>query len=189
MDDPDSFYSLASTDISENLTRKYRHERRFEEAYRIHGALFEAASLASPRDCKLDPVVEAMAATGFVRQASCLTSGGGAAGHRTVPYELAWKTGSWEIPAPGFQQRQDPSGTIYMLLRAVQQDRDTSQVTALAEEALATQAKRLAATSSDSTVPTASIVSALIGLHEVRSMLASPNYAQLCLETEDDNLP
>lgn len=174
LDEPDGFYSIKAEDINEGLTRKYTHETRAESAYRVSGAIFEARSqvngqLPNPLD-----VARPMASSGFTHQAIGLLGSGSPNTRDTLPYDLAWKTGAWDLPFPSHQIDTDTSASIYAILRTLRNDTDSSYAQQLLYRSMNCQARKLLSITHENPTPDREAVSALMLFHEVNNLRMNP---------------
>lgn len=119
IDEPDGFYAIPSRDTKQYLVRKFHHERNWENAFKFHGAAYEA----TPTDMTASQgILESLHAFGFDRLALSMGESSRLDSALDVDYALAWRTGTWDLP---LRQSSDlPSATLYGVLRAVHRGRD-----------------------------------------------------------------
>lgn len=159
--------------MTQSLLRRYRHEGRSEEAYRLSGAIFEAKQQVFSGHGDISLAAHSMAAFGFDRQALALLGTAPNVERRGLPYDLAWKAGKWDLPLPAGGELRDGPTAIYTVLRSLQQDRDFQHSQSLLDNALVHQATRLFNISDSSPVPDKVATSALLTLFTVQQLQPS----------------
>lgn len=149
--------------------RKYSHESKSEAAYRVSAALFQARTQLDARSSNMEPIVQSMAKSGFTCQANMLLSASKEVDPRngTLPFDLAWKTGSWSLPLPPDESRKDGSTATYAILRALEHETSSSHAQVLLQHSLEVQALQIASISHQNPLPDREAVGSLLLLHEI----------------------
>lgn len=136
IDEPDGFYGIRSGNLNDFLIKRLHHEKQWDTAFRYHGA----ALAARPTDAvHTQGIAQSLHAFGFDRLAmtalgSTSFSQACSQNESDMSYELGWRTGAWDLP--DCRAGQYPGASLYVSLRAVHCERDTSRVDAVIRQSL-----------------------------------------------------
>lgn len=176
--EPDGFYGRESADVRVALAQRYQHEGRWGDALGHFGAQFENPSsrLGRPAPSEVSSgLVQSLASFGFNRLAMSILQPAraeGAINERDVPagfpYELAWRTDTWDIPVER-RAAGTSSVALYSALRAVHASRDHSGLVAMVDSVLVSETAKLAYVSLDSPAPDDTTVSTVLAIREIRN--------------------
>lgn len=177
IDDPDGFYGRQAQDVGEALVRRYEHEGRWGDAFRVYGSAYEGQSgrTCAFLDLSATPgVVQSLASTGFNRLAMAILQPArteGAVREESLkpglPYELGWRTETWDLP---IEKRSAGSSSValYSSLRSVHAARDPAELQAIVDSATLAETSKLALVSLDVPTPNEEALSTLLSLREIR---------------------
>ncbi|KAK8844109.1 hypothetical protein IAR55_006903 [Kwoniella newhampshirensis] len=173
VEDPDGFYGIQNHDVRDALLRRLQHEGQSNRAFGWNGALIEASS---SREQNLLPALRNLHDFGFSRLASSVAS----QSHRTqdrsdnetnpIFFELAWRTGDWDLPTTGWSANTS-HGLLYTALRAVHRERDEEAALRIVENSLAVEMKRLGSQGMERMTQIKSITANLLCLREAAKWL------------------
>jgi ataxia telangiectasia mutated family protein len=145
LEEPDGFYGISNYNSTESLVRKYRHEQRFNSAFEMDGAAFEAAAQRSAAD-----ITKSLSSFGFAHLAMQLNNASGGS-TTTLPtdltYNLAWRTESWDLPIASKKSATSlgsASQSVFNVLKAIHQSRDLEHASKVLDTALSQQVLRTA---------------------------------------------
>lgn len=174
IDEPDGFYGRQSKDVRQALTQRYHHEERWSRAFRLHGADFESQDGSKGGSAATLGVLKSLASFGFNRLATSILQPFSSS--RSIPdvdvpaglpYDLAWKTDSWDLPI-----QTSAAGTssvaLYSALRSVHADRDSSGLMQVVESGIVSEMKKLGTVNLELPMPNYDALSTLLALNEVR---------------------
>lgn len=171
IDDPDGFYGSQSSDIRQALTRRYHHEKRWNDAFRIHGADYEG--VPDPRATL--GVMESLASSGFSRLAMSILKPSRLEGGISeadlppgLPYQLAWQTDTWDLPIER-RAAGTSSVALYSALRLVHASREHDGLLESVNAGIVSEASKLATVSLDLPMPSRDALSTLLALREIRN--------------------
>ncbi|KAK6906072.1 hypothetical protein I203_100054 [Kwoniella mangroviensis CBS 8507] len=142
VEDPDGFYGIQNHDVRDALLRRLEHEGQSQRAFGWNGAFIETAS--SNTSNTFLPALHNLHSFGFNRLASSMTHQTGQEGVDEDPFffELAWRTGDWDLPM-GEQLSRTPQGSLYSALRAVHRERNTQAALKIVNESIKVEVDRL----------------------------------------------
>ena len=135
IDEPDGFYGIKSGNLNDFLIKRLHHEKQWDTAFRYHGA----ALAARPVDAMHSHgIVQSLHAFGFDRLAMTALGSTSSQTNDTkesdMSYELGWRTGAWDLP--DCRAGQYPGASLYLSLRAIHCERDSSRVDTIIRKAL-----------------------------------------------------
>lgn len=177
VDDPDGFYGRQAQDVSEALVRRYEHEGRWSDAFRVYGSAYEGQSsrAGAALDLSATPgVVQSLASTGFNRLAMAILQPARTEGavldealKPGLPYELGWRTETWDLP---IEKRSSGSSSValYSSLRSIHAAREPAELQAIVDSATVAETSKLALVSLDVPTPNEEALSTLLALREIR---------------------
>ncbi|WWC63986.1 uncharacterized protein I303_106592 [Kwoniella dejecticola CBS 10117] len=145
VEDPDGFYGIENHDVRDALLRRLEHEGLSQRAFAWNGALIET-SPSNGRSNPFLPALHNLHTFGFNRLASSMTSHaqqeGSAAEEDPFFYELAWRTGGWDLPMSDAMSKT-PQGSLYSALRAVHRERDREAALRCVNSSIKVEMERL----------------------------------------------
>jgi ataxia telangiectasia mutated family protein len=148
VDDPDGFYGIKTKDVGRNLRRRLDHEGEHMRAFGLHGADLEVNQGGAHRRADLLASARHLHAFGLNRAAQTIArvvqnQAGRTAEHtEDLFYDIAWRTGEWDLPVPD-AGHPSSSGSFYSALRAVHRERDSSTAKLRIEDAIKVEMMRL----------------------------------------------
>jgi ataxia telangiectasia mutated family protein len=175
IDEPDGFYGRESPDVRKALVKRYEHEGRWSEAFSIYGADYESQSRQDNAiDTSMTPgVVQSLASSGFNRLAMSILQPARAQGDikddciaTGLPYELGWRTESWDLPVEQ-SSATDSSVALYRALRSLHVAREPSGLQASVAVSIVAEVKKLASVSINLPTPNGDALSTILALREV----------------------
>lgn len=178
IDEPDGFYGRQSSDVRKALVRRYHHENRWSEAFGVHGAEFESQdrSLSSSSSIPTAGVVQSLASFGFKRLAMSILAPARAEGgidrqdiDAGLPYELAWRTDTWDVPVER-NATSTSSASLYSALRAVHGGREAEALETVLNSTMVSEVGKLSTVTLDLPRPDIDAVSTVLALREVRRL-------------------
>ncbi|KZT65045.1 hypothetical protein DAEQUDRAFT_677538 [Daedalea quercina L-15889] len=169
IDEPDGFYGIRASNLSDFLIKRLHHEKQWDSAFRYHGA----ALAAHPSDSThAQGIVRSLHAFGFDRLA--MTALGSISSpsqaqdnsQSDMMYELGWRTGIWDLPE--CRAGQYPGASMYMSLRAVHRERDSSRVDAIIRRSLFQELTQLHSEGNENLTGIRHIAQNLMCLRQIR---------------------
>ncbi|GAA5887702.1 hypothetical protein JCM16303_003731 [Sporobolomyces ruberrimus] len=179
IDEPDGFYARESSDVREALVSRYRHEGRWTDAFGLYGAQHEAQTRRAGTVDRASTagVVSSLASFGFNRLALSILQPARLEGSlqeddlpSELPYELAWKTGVWDLPIE-HRAAQTSSVSLYSALRASRAEHSTETAYQAIDLSLSTEVNKFSTVGLDLPSPDSSVVSTILALREVRNLV------------------
>ncbi|KAI5477754.1 protein serine/threonine kinase,ataxia telangectasia mutated family protein [Pseudohyphozyma bogoriensis] len=177
IDEPDGFYGRRTDDVRSSLIRQHEHEGRWSDAFGLYGARFESQSgqFAAGKDISASVgVVHSLASFGFNRLAMSILQPARAEGEvrekdlpSGLPYELAWRTDTWDLPVEEHAGNTS-SAVLYAALRSLHTSRETPDLEPMVNKLIASEAKKLATVSLDLPTPDGRAISTILGLREIK---------------------
>ncbi len=136
VEDPDGFYGIHNRDVKSALLRKVNHEGEYWRAFGYNGASVETQSTSTIATAVLRNLHD----FGFSRLARAVMSSGQSDQINLSPadplyFELAWRTGDWDLPVSHETEQCQP-GLFYAALQAIHRERDLAQSRAAVSRAI-----------------------------------------------------
>lgn len=178
IEDPDGFYGIQSTDIRSSLIRRFHHESQWTKAFSFHGADFQISSNNQDKPLGLQGTLHSLHSFGFDKMAMSLLQGshaelGGSAGiPDDLGYELAWRTGNWDLPIDTSSAFVTPGASLYAALKAVHRERDPTSVTQIVNSIFHGEILRMSKLSIESMTDLRMVKTSLLCLREIQNWLA-----------------
>lgn len=141
IDEPDGFYGIKSSDLQNNLLRRFRHEHQWDKAFQFHGAQFEVEGHQHTASIG---IVESLHSFGFNKLAmSTLQSfwDHQSPGSSDLAYKLGWRTGAWDLP--DVKLHGSPNASLYAALRAVHRDLHEQSMMSVVSNSMESEMHRL----------------------------------------------
>ncbi|KIY63461.1 hypothetical protein CYLTODRAFT_493892 [Cylindrobasidium torrendii FP15055 ss-10] len=178
IDEPDGFYGIKPSNLSEFLLNQFRHEGQWDKALRFHGAAIEAGN-RQPR--QVEGLLKSFSAFGFNTLATITAQSSLLLNEQSeMAYALGWRTGTWDIPDNG----QDTSdGSLYLALRAIHVERDGRMSAGTLQECLFREMERLRNLGSENVKQIREVIRNLLCLRQLSVWSQSP-YTQLVASKE-----
>jgi ataxia telangiectasia mutated family protein len=138
VEDPDGFYGIQTNDAKSALLRRLDHEGQYWRAFGYNGAAIESGGSYSRSPALA--VLHNLHSFGFNKLASgVMRSARGTDTDATMDdpliFDLAWRTGDWELPLTT-EASKTPAGLFYSALRAVHRERDKTAARAVVNVAI-----------------------------------------------------
>jgi ataxia telangiectasia mutated family protein len=178
IEDPDGFYSVKNSDVRASLVHRLHHEQRWERAFSMHAADYESELAGAPRTLDLREkkapatlgVGRALHELGFNRLAgllgqSSLLDATPSAGP-DIAYDVAWRSGSWDLPASGNAQPGTSQG-LFSALRALNRERDSRSIASAVSGALSLELRGLSDVGTEANAEARRVARELLSLREV----------------------
>ncbi|WRT69110.1 uncharacterized protein IL334_006094 [Kwoniella shivajii] len=144
VEDPDGFYGIENHDVRDALLRRLEHEGQSQRAFSWNGALNEASPIGRSNQTFLSGLHN-LHSFGFNRLASSMSfqsHHGSGVEEDPFFFELAWRTGDWELPMTE-QASKTPQGNLYSALRAVHRERDSHAALSVVNSSIKVEIDRL----------------------------------------------
>ncbi|KAN0061912.1 Serine/threonine-protein kinase tel1 [Thecaphora frezii] len=181
VEDPDGFYGIDNANVLESLTRRLHHEGEWHRALQLHAADYETTGLGSSANENGKMVGVAFHMLGFNRLATKIgeRSGtfrggsGGSGGGASVTggafdYDVAWRTGVWDLPATATYVPGNSCG-IFATLRALHRDRSDASVDREVANCFARELEGVAGAKPEAINDVKKVQLDLLSLHEVKA--------------------
>ena len=198
VDDPDGFYGISNSDIRESLSRRLHHEGEWHRALQLHAASLETSVLnVGQAGNSSGNVGRALHMLGFNHLASNLVfqsqrSGGS---HRsgsnasntiadtptqstlsnitddTTGYDMAWRTGTWDLPTSS-PYKPGTSQGLFTALRALHRDRSGASLDTELNRAFGQELEGLINVNPESINEARRVTLDLLSIREIRSWKA-----------------
>ncbi|KAH9916328.1 uncharacterized protein B0H18DRAFT_884948 [Fomitopsis serialis] len=169
IDEPDGFYGIRSSNLSNFLIKRLHHEKQWDTAFRYHGA----ALTARPSDSiHGQGVVQSLHAFGFDRLAMTALGSVTSQSHENndsqsaMMYELGWRTGTWDLPE--CRAGQYPGASLYVSLRAFYRERDPNRVDTVVRQSLFQELAQLHYQGNENLTTIRHTTQTLMCLHQIR---------------------
>lgn len=181
VEDPDGFYGIVNPDLRGSLVQRLHHEGEWQRAFELHAADFESmatttssivqSGAAAHQAGEVDVSLHAM---GFHRLASVLGQpqrsakrGHEATKNEDISYDLAWRTGAWDLPSD--EKHVPGTGrSVFAALRALHRERDPARADEQISLALATELSGLHELGIEATAGVRRVGRDLLSLREIR---------------------
>ncbi|KAI5453722.1 Serine/threonine-protein kinase tel1, variant 2 [Naganishia albida] len=127
IDEPDGFYGIPLESNAKNaLLQRFQHESNWSLAFKYYGAELEANSHTAQH---LPQLTRSLQAFGMDRLALMLFQAEDDAdlSQHHLPYDLAWRTQSWDLPTSAFLP-ESSDRSIYTALRTIHRSRDVAEM-------------------------------------------------------------
>ena len=184
IDEVDGFYGIHSDDLSSSLLQRYQHEARWQSVFELRGTLFEGSlsiGASSPESGQFVPLIQSLSSGGFNRLALHLLQPLGNTGHASeqdipdeLPYELAWRSETWDVPPVDFTSNPSSSGTIYTALRSIHRERDANHTGNIIDAAICSEVSKLSTLDLDNPMGSP-VLGSLLCLREARRWHRAPD--------------
>ncbi|GHJ83815.1 hypothetical protein NliqN6_0217 [Naganishia liquefaciens] len=135
IDEPDGFYGIPlESNVKQSLLQRFQHESNWSLAFKYYGAELEARGQFPQH---LPRLTRSLQSFGMDRLALLLFQSGENASQLDeslrLPYDLAWRTQSWDLPESAFlPDASDRS--IYTALRTMHRSRDLAELQRVVED-------------------------------------------------------
>ncbi|KAJ9107053.1 hypothetical protein QFC19_002922 [Naganishia cerealis] len=128
IDEPDGFYGIPlEKDVKNSLLQRFQHESNWALAFKYYGADLEANGSSAGQ---LPQLARSLQAFGMDKLALMLFRSGKSSSFNQsqlrLPYDIAWRTQSWDLPATMFVP-ESSDRSIYAALRAIHRSRDVEE--------------------------------------------------------------
>jgi serine-protein kinase ATM len=174
--EPDGFYGIKSHDVQDFLIRRFHHEKQWTKALQFHGADFEAtAGARASRTPQISGVVQSLHSFGFDHLAVAINQALGTEITTTtssMDYQLGWRTENWDLPNSDLNQH--PGCSLFVALRAIHRERDSSSAEAIVQSALRHEILNLHSIGNENMTEVQDAVQRLLCLGEVRRWTRYP---------------
>lgn len=130
IDEPDGFYGIPlESSVKQSLLQRFQHESNWSLAFKYYGAELEAQGQSAQHH--LPRLTRSLQAFGMDRLALLLFQSGESShsldSQLRLPYDLAWRTQSWDLPASAFLP-ESSDRSIYTALRTIHRSRDVAEM-------------------------------------------------------------
>ena len=174
INDPDGFYGIKTHDIKDSLRLRLDHEGEHFRAFGLHGADLEATSFGST-STGLMASARDLHAVGLHRTALSITQSIKSqdeqpADTEDLLFEIAWRTGDWDLPVPS-QDKATSAGSFYSALRSLHRSRDQDDVQKAVNVAMKSEMMRFKDMGSERMSEIQKSVDNLLSLREVNMWL------------------
>ena len=177
VEDPDGFYAVKTHDVGQALHRRLIHEGDYWRSFGLHSADIEAQSnsstvLAATKDLHrlgLDRI------SGLI-MGNLRGRGGETADAQSLTFDLAWRTGDWDLPIPAVASSHT---LLYSALRAVHRELDLDVARKLVGGAIKTECARLPGLGPQRITQVQKTVTDLLCLREIHVWLSNEVQAAL----------
>lgn len=147
VEDPDGFYGIKTHDVRDALRRRVNHEGLHLRALGLNGASIEASASGPGLSTSLVAALHNFHDIGLNRLAGTLMrpvlgSQDNVPESDPLFFELAWRTGDWDLPLTS-EAKSSSAGAFYSALRVVHRERDMHVAQATVQGAIATEMCRL----------------------------------------------
>jgi ataxia telangiectasia mutated family protein len=171
VNDPDGFYGVKINNVRDSLRMRLNHEGEHLRAFGLHGADLESSSLGSTPSSHLLASARDLHSVGLHRTALSITQSvrgqiDQAATANDLLFEIAWRTGDWDLPIPSSKQMSS-AGAFYSTLRSLHRSRDQESVRIVVDSAMKSEMLRLKDMGSERMTEIQQAVDSLLSLREV----------------------
>ncbi|CAH7678695.1 hypothetical protein PPACK8108_LOCUS13153 [Phakopsora pachyrhizi] len=178
--EPDTFYSLVPRDARFSLLQRDRHEGRWESAFSLHGALLEGSRKTSDEFIQEIPFVSKhLSSFGLRKIAQTLLQSCSKSKERnldipeslsTLPYELAWRSSTWDLPVVS-SLRSDSSTRLYAALQNYKVERDYNVQVRKVNEYISEQFQELVTSIVEKETLDVDMIGTALALNDISSLL------------------
>jgi ataxia telangiectasia mutated family protein len=149
VEDPDGFYGIKTRDTSKALSRQLQHEGEHWRSLGLNSAAIQGRGSSS-----VIPAMRDLHHLGFDRMASAVfsslqtsSSSSSTTKDKQVSsdplfFELAWRTGDWDLPTSNLA-KPNSGELFYTVLRAVHRERDSENARRVVKGAIGVEMGRL----------------------------------------------
>lgn len=135
IDEPDGFYGIPlESSVKQSLLQRFQHESNWSLAFKYYGAELEVQGQFSQH---LPRLTRSLQAFGMDRLALLLFQSGENENvlhtNLRLPYDLAWRTQSWDLPESAFLP-ESSDRSIYTALRTIHRSRDVAEMQRVVED-------------------------------------------------------
>lgn len=175
VNDPDGFYGVKINNVKDSLRLRLNHEGEHFRAFGLHGADLEAAAYGSVSTSDLMASARDLHAGGLHRTAlsitqSIRTQSDQASTADDLLFEIAWRTGDWDLPVP-VAGKTSSAGSFYSALRSLHRSRDEESMRKSVNGAMKSEMMRLKELGSERMLEIQKAVDNLVSLREVSQWL------------------
>jgi ataxia telangiectasia mutated family protein len=180
IDEPDGFYGIKTRDLSQSLIKRFHHEKKWDKAFRFHGAALEVGEVDAK---ETEGLLQSYHSFGFNRlaidtlQKGSALNDGFAFGSSGMSYRLGWRTETWDLPDPTTQYNSGVS--LYHTLRAVHRERDPQAINHIVRHSLSVEMERLRTLGTENLAEIREVTQNLMCLNQVTQWMDGTLQSQL----------